>query len=121
MRRRAQCDADLIASYAMSTLILRPGALALADLRRLWTAPLALDVDAAAKAAVDAAAETVRRIVAAGKTVYGVNTGFGLLARTRIDDARPAELQRCLALTHSAGTGALLSDAVVRLAIALKV
>src|SRR4029434_4330362 len=120
MRRRAQCDADLIASYAMSTLILRPGALALADLRRLWTAPLALDVDAAAKAAVDAAAETVRCIVATGKTVYGVNTGFGLLARTRIDDARLAELQRALVLSHSAGTGALLDETVVRRVLALK-
>ena len=104
----------------MSTLILRPGALALADLRRLWTTPLALSLDAGARAAVDAAADTVRRIVAAGKTVYGVNTGFGLLARTRIDDARLAELQRALVLSHSAGTGALLDDSVVRLVLALK-
>ena len=59
-------------------------------------------------------------VVAAGKTVYGVNTGFGLLARTRIDDARLAELQRALVLSHSAGTGALLDDAVVRLVVALK-
>ena len=36
-----------------------------------------------------------------GETVYGVNTGFGLLARTRIDDARLAELQRALVLSHS--------------------
>jgi histidine ammonia-lyase len=52
--------------------------------------------------------------------VYGVNTGFGLLARTRIDDARLAELQRALVLSHSAGTGALLDDAIVRLIVALK-
>jgi histidine ammonia-lyase len=104
----------------MSALILRPGSLALADLRRLWTAPRPLALDAAAKPGVDAAAETVRRIVAAGTTVYGVNTGFGLLARTRIDDARLAELQRALVLSHSAGTGALLEDSVVRLILALK-
>ena len=82
---------------------------------------MTLAVDAAARAAVDAAAATVSDIVSAHRTVYGVNTGFGLLARTRIDDARLAELQRALVLSHSAGTGALLDDAVVRLVIALKV
>jgi len=104
----------------MSSLTLRPGTLALADLRRLWTAPATLSIDGASRPAVDAAAETVRRIVAAGNTVYGVNTGFGLLARTKIDDARLAELQRALVLSHSAGTGALLDDNVVRLVLALK-
>jgi histidine ammonia-lyase len=102
------------------TLTLRPGALALADLRRAWASRQTLSIDAAARPAVDAAAETVRRIVAAGTTVYGVNTGFGLLARTKIDDARLAELQRALVLSHSAGTGALLDDAVVCLVLALK-
>ena len=104
----------------MSALTLRPGLLTLADLRRLWAAPLPLALDPAAQPAVDAAAQTVQRTVAAGKTVYGVNTGFGLLARTKIDDARLAELQRALVLSHSAGTGALLEHGVVRLVIALK-
>ncbi len=104
----------------MPALTLRPGALTLADLRRLWSTPSLLSLDAAARPAVDAAAETVRSVVAAGKTVYGVNTGFGLLARTRIDDTRLAELQRALVLSHSAGTGALLEENVVRLVVALK-
>jgi len=104
----------------MEHLPLVPGKLTLADLRRLWSAPMALAVDAAAKGPVDAAARTVERVVASGRTVYGVNTGFGLLARTRIDDARLAELQRALVLSHSAGTGALLDAAVVRLVVALK-
>jgi histidine ammonia-lyase len=94
----------------MSTLMLRPGTLTLADLRRLWTTPLPIELDAAARPGVDAAAETVAHAVAAGTTVYGVNTGFGLLARTRIDAARLAELQRALVLSHSAGTGALLDE-----------
>ncbi len=104
----------------MDTMNLVPGRLELAALRRLWTAPMALAVDAAARPAVDAAAQAVDRVIASGRTVYGVNTGFGLLARTRIDDTRLAELQRALVLSHSAGTGPLLDDAVVRLVIALK-
>ena len=104
----------------MPMLTLRPGTLAIADLRRLWTVPMPIELDAAARSAVDAAADTVARVIAAGATVYGVNTGFGLLARTRIDAPRLAELQRALVLSHSAGTGALLDDAVVRLVVALK-
>jgi histidine ammonia-lyase len=106
------------AMAAVSTLT--PGGLSLAGLRSLWSQPTAIAVDSAARPAVDAAAACVERVVASGETVYGVNTGFGLLARTRIDDARLAELQRALVLSHCAGTGALLDDAVVRLVLALK-
>jgi histidine ammonia-lyase len=92
----------------------------LPDLRRIWAEPATFALDPAAKPAVDAAAAVVARVIAEGRTVYGVNTGFGLLARTRIDNARLSELQRALVRSHSAGTGALLDDAVVRLVIALK-
>jgi histidine ammonia-lyase len=102
-------------------LDLDPGELTLAELRALWASPRALAVDPSARPAVDAAAATVSDIVATHRTVYGVNTGFGLLARTRIDDARLADLQRSLVLSHSAGTGPLLDDATVRLVIALKI
>ncbi|MEO8303452.1 MAG: histidine ammonia-lyase [Betaproteobacteria bacterium] len=105
----------------MKSLKLIPGQLTLAELRTLWAEPITLEIDAEAKAEVDAAAQTVERVIASGRTVYGVNTGFGLLARTRIDDARLAELQRALVLSHSAGTGPLLDDAVVRLVLALKI
>jgi len=105
----------------MSPLLLRPGCLVLPDLRRIWSGRSTLALDAAARPAVDAAAAVVARVIAEGRTVYGVNTGFGLLARTRIDSARLSELQRALVRSHSAGTGALLDDAVVRLVIALKV
>ena len=104
----------------LPVLVLRPGNVSLAELRASWAQPTAFAVDDAARAAVDAAAAAVGDIVAEHRTVYGVNTGFGLLARTRIDDARLMELQRALVLSHSAGTGALLDDAVVRLVIALK-
>ncbi len=104
----------------MKPLLLVPGSLRYADLRHLWAAPQDIAVDAAARPAVDAAAQAVDRVIASGRTVYGVNTGFGLLARTHIDAARLAELQRALVLSHSAGTGALLDDGVVRLTMALK-
>jgi histidine ammonia-lyase len=88
-------------------------------LRQLWLgAPARLD--SAALARVDASAATVARIVAGGATVYGINTGFGLLASTRIPDDRLAELQRNLILSHSCGLGEPLPRRVVRLMIMLK-
>src|SRR5690606_24664615 len=53
--------------------------------------------------------------------VYGINTGFGLLASTRIPRERLAELQRNLILSHACGLGDALKPEVVRLIIALKV
>ncbi len=70
--------------------------------------------------AIDAAAASVDRIVASGKTVYGINTGFGLLAQTRIPADKLAELQRNLILSHSCGLGDPLPRHVTRLMIILK-
>jgi histidine ammonia-lyase len=104
----------------METVVLQPGSVSLAELRRIWEgAPVALADPA--WSAVAAASESVSRIVDSGRTVYGVNTGFGLLAQTRIPDDRLAELQRNLILSHSCGLGEALPKRIVRLIMALKV
>jgi histidine ammonia-lyase len=69
---------------------------------------------------VATSAAAVERIVVGGATVYGVNTGFGLLANTRIPDDKLAELQTNLILSHSAGLGEPLPRHVTRLMIVLK-
>ena len=103
----------------MDRIILKPGAVPLAELRSIWAgAPVALDESA--WASIEAAAANVGRIVESGRTVYGVNTGFGLLAQTRIPDARLEELQRNLILSHSAGLGEPLDPRIVRLMMVLK-
>ncbi|HZB69496.1 MAG TPA: histidine ammonia-lyase [Sphingomicrobium sp.] len=101
------------------TLTLNPEAVDLKALRQLWAGEGAR-LDDASMQRVAAAAASVERIVAGGETVYGVNTGFGLLANTRIPDERLLELQRNLILSHSAGLGELLPRHVVRLMIVLK-
>ena len=65
--------------------------------------------------------EVIDDIVSRGDTVYGVNTGFGLLAQTRISDEELSTLQRNLVLSHSVGVGEPLEDRVVRLAMVLKI
>lgn len=96
------------------------GALTLADLRAILRsdAPLVLDGDW--RAAVGAAADAVDRVLAAGRVVYGINTGFGLLAQQRISDDRVRELQVRLVRSHAAGTGEPLEPGCVRLVMALK-
>ncbi len=100
-------------------LALDPTAIDLATLRKLWDGEGGR-LDDASMQRVAAAAASVERIVAGGETVYGVNTGFGLLANTRIPDDRLAELQRNLILSHSAGLGEPLPRHVTRLMIVLK-
>ena len=98
---------------------LNPESVDLATLRSVWSgAEARLDPAAMERIAISAA--SVERIVAGGETVYGVNTGFGLLASTRIPEERLAELQTNLILSHSAGLGDPLPRHVTRLMIILK-
>ncbi len=67
-----------------------------------------------ARAKVEAARDAVHRILDAGGAVYGVNTGFGDLARVRIASDRIATLQQRLILSHASGLGEPLDDETVR-------
>ncbi len=96
------------------------GRIRLADLRRAARGPARLALDPAWRGPVEAAARLVGDIVTAGRTVYGVNTGFGLLATTGIPLADLRELQVRLVRSHRAGVGPPLPDEVVRLALVLK-
>jgi histidine ammonia-lyase len=104
-----------------NTLELRAGTLSLAELRRIYETPVTLQLSGADRQKVELASALVERIVAAGDAAYGINTGFGLLAQTRIPAEQLELLQRNLLLSHAAGIGAPLPDAVVRLILALKV
>ncbi|MDE2184376.1 MAG: histidine ammonia-lyase [Alphaproteobacteria bacterium] len=74
-----------------------------------------------ARMAIESSARAVAAIVDSGKTTYGVNTGFGLLARKTIPVDHLDELQCNLVMSHAAGVGAPMDDTVVRLMILLKV
>jgi histidine ammonia-lyase len=63
---------------------------------------------------------TVEGAIRGGRVVYGVNTGFGHLADVSIPPEHLAELQVNLIRSHAAGTGAPLSERVVRAILALR-
>ncbi len=94
--------------------------LRLAELRRVYAGPITVSIEPSALAAVREAHATTLRIAAADAPAYGINTGFGLLAQTRIAPAQRVLLQRNIILSHSSGVGPPLDDAVVRLTLVLK-
>jgi histidine ammonia-lyase len=94
--------------------------LSLGGLREIYGAAMPFAISDAALARVDTGAKAIADIVARGETVYGVNTGFGLLANTSIAKGDLDALQRNLVLSHACGVGALLDDNVVRLILVLK-
>ncbi len=71
-------------------------------------------------AGVERSAGAIASILKTGATVYGVNTGFGKLANTRIAPEDLGDLQRRIVLSHCAGTGPHLSEGVTRLVLAMK-
>src|SRR5579863_312293 len=105
---------------ATEPLKLGSRALRLPELRRVYAGPVGVAIDGAALTAVREAHALTMRLAAADAPAYGINTGFGLLAHTRIAPAQRALLQRNIILSHSCGVGPLLDDAVVRLTLVLK-
>ena len=102
-------------------LTLGQSSLTLAQLRAVLERPCTIELAPAAWADVERGAAVVAAIVAEGRTVYGVNTGFGLLANTSIATDDLETLQKNLVLSHACGVGPLLDDAVVRLLMVLKI
>jgi histidine ammonia-lyase len=101
-------------------MLLRPGHLTLDELQALHAGLQPLLLDPQALPGIRASAAVVQAAAAGDAPVYGVNTGFGKLASTRISSEDLATLQWNLIRSHSVGVGEPLAPAVVRLMLALK-
>ena len=62
-----------------------------------------------ARARMEESCAVVRRLVASGATAYGINTGFGAMARVRISGDQIHQLQLNLVRSHACGVGEPLS------------
>ncbi|MES2101437.1 MAG: histidine ammonia-lyase [Pseudomonadota bacterium] len=100
--------------------VIVPGRLDAALLEQAAAGGVRWSLAESARAGVEASVAAVRELVAQHAAVYGINTGFGKLAQTRIQDADLAQLQTNLVLSHSAGVGQPLAAPVVRLMLLLK-
>jgi histidine ammonia-lyase len=97
-----------------------PGTVTLATLEQIWRNGTPARLAPSARAGVEAAAAMVAEAAAGEAPVYGINTGFGKLASTKIASEDTATLQRNLILSHSCGVGEPLAEDKVRLMMVLK-
>ena len=112
--------ASSTSSLDPAELVITPGQVDLALLRRIQAGGVRLSLDPAVRGAMASSQAVVQRILVNDEVVYGITTGFGRLASTRIAANHLAELQRNLVLSHSVGTGEPLAAPVVRLVLATK-
>jgi histidine ammonia-lyase len=78
-------------------------------------------INAEASKKIDESHSHVKQIVENNKTVYGVNTGFGILANTKISEADTATLQYKILQSHSVGVGDPIPVEVAKLMMITKV
>jgi histidine ammonia-lyase len=104
----------------MATRVVIPGQLADTDLSACMAGGTRFSLADACWPRVQASVAALRTLLGRHEPVYGINTGFGQLAQTRIDDDHLLELQRNLVLSHSAGVGEPLPAPVVRLILLTK-
>ena len=72
-------------------------------------------------AALDRSREIVLRSLEDGSILYGINTGFGVLANKRINDEQLSSLQQNLLLSHACGVGEPVPPGITRLMLQLKI
>src|SRR5438876_12075196 len=77
-------------------------------------------LSAEARARVEESRRVVEKIVAEGRTVYGINTGFGKLSDVHIEPTQLRELQLNLVRSHSCGLGPPLSESEARALLLLR-
>jgi len=64
---------------------------------------------------------TVEKALEKGEPLYGINTGFGILANKQVNEKQLKQLQRNLILSHSVGVGDLVPKEISRLMLRLKI
>lgn len=105
----------------MQPLEIVPGSLTLEQLRMVLNHPVKVSLSAGSTDVIEHSVRTVQEVVEQGRVIYGINTGFGLLANTLIPDDELEHLQRSIVLSHAAGIGSFLNDDTVRLMMVLKI
>ncbi len=104
----------------MPTVKLVPAKLTLGSLRILGANPCVIDIPNTAWEQVQKSHARLQAVLQRAAPAYGINTGFGKMARTRIEAADLSTLQRNLVRSHAAGVGSSLAPQTVRLALILK-
>ncbi|NKB37942.1 MAG: histidine ammonia-lyase [Gammaproteobacteria bacterium] len=105
----------------MKKLKLNAGRINLSTLREIAEQAQHVSISKSNYLAIDQCNATVNELCATDVATYGINTGFGKMAQTRIPADKLSELQHNLLLSHSCGVGDYLADDIVRLMLVLKI
>ena len=90
------------------------------DFTPLLLSPAKITINKDSKKKIRESYKRLTEILLSGKTVYGVNTGFGQLSQIKIDKKDQKKLQLNLIRSHSSGVGDNLDCGIIRVAMALK-
>ena len=101
-------------------IVVAPGKVTLDDLAQVL-AGRSVVLDASFWPRIEAASNIVAKAAHADAPAYGINTGFGKLASTRIAADQTTLLQRNLIVSHCCGVGPPTPAPIVRLMMALKI
>ena len=104
----------------MDALILDGQPLTMAEIEAVSLTRRPVVIAPAALARVAQGRALIEEILAAGETVYGVNTGFGKLSDVRVPAGNLAQLQLNLVRSHAGGVGQPLSEAESRAMLLLR-
>jgi len=105
----------------MDVIEITPGSLTLSNLRMVYRREIQISLNPDCREKIDRSVATVQSLIDNGRVIYGINTGFGLLAKTVIANDELEHLQRSIVLSHAAGVGKLMSPQVTRLMMVLKI
>lgn len=104
----------------MQTLQLGARPLTLEDIKDVARNGRQVELSKTAKKKIILARQFLLKEIKAGKTLYGVNTGFGSLSDVKIPDTHIEDLQIRLLRSHACGVGPDLPDAEVRAMLLLR-
>src|SRR6266496_1605497 len=101
-------------------VVLSGGALRIDEVVAVARGRVPVELGAEGRKRMARAREVVERAVTEGRRVYGVSTGFGLLANTPVAPSDLRELQRRIVLSHATGSGDPLDAELVRAMLLLR-
>jgi histidine ammonia-lyase len=104
----------------MRTVIVNGDALTIQDVVDVAAGAARAELGPEVEARMRPSREVVTAAIAGDAPVYGVNTGFGALADTRVGEEDLTQLQAAIVVSHAAGTGAPLDDEAVRAILLLR-
>ena len=104
----------------METLRISPRIFTVWDFAPLFTGPVRVTLSDSSIKNLKRSHKRLEKIISSGKTVYGVNTGFGNLSHIHIDKEDQFTLQLNLVRSHSASVGKPMELGLVRSAMVLK-